>query len=360
MATVKEPMAIPALRTFRYSTALAEPLVLAGRAHTCREGLLVRLESEGKEGWGEVAPLPGFSRETLEDAIQRFENIRRELTGSEQDAFLAIHRPDLAPSIRFGLELAWYNLKAAVRGDTLAGVLGLDVHPVLSINGLLTGDPRQVLREGARMQAEGYRTVKLKVGQRPLQEETDLVHRIRQNLGSDMAIRLDANRAWTFDEAATFVRAVEGCAVEYIEEPLADPSALRRLVESTGLPVALDETLARLSPTELTAHDYAHAVILKPTLIGGIEATLAWMHAAEVSSIKPVLSAAFESSIALSAIAVLAAGTAPPIPAAGLDTYRWLLEDLVEPGLSMSGGVLNIAQLIQTPRTINMGLLRDI
>ena len=62
-------MRISGCRTFRYRLPLAEPLTLAGRVIHEREGALVRIDSDsGASGWGDVAPLPGFSRESLEDA----------------------------------------------------------------------------------------------------------------------------------------------------------------------------------------------------------------------------------------------------------------------------------------------------
>ena len=76
---------------------------------------------------------------------------------------------------------------------------------------------------------------------------------LREILGEDVRLRLDANRAWSFAEAASFVRAVEDTGYEYLEEPLADPSGLESLVRDHGASVALDESLVGMSPGGLGA-----------------------------------------------------------------------------------------------------------
>ena len=93
-----------------------------------------------------------------------------------------------------------------------------------------------------------------------------------EELGDSISLRLDANRAWGYEEAAEFVRGAP--RFEYLEEPLADPARLPELAREFGVPVALDESLVGMEPEELEEHRYARAVVLKPTLLGGISRTL--------------------------------------------------------------------------------------
>jgi O-succinylbenzoate synthase len=110
---------------------------------------------------------------------------------------------------------------------------------------------------------------------------------------------------------------------------------LRELVGEFGVPVALDESLARIEPQELEEQRYARAVVLKPTLVGGILRTLRLAQSALRLGMMPVFSSAYESGVETAALVALAAGIGDrPVPA-GLDTYRRMAGDLLETTLAL-------------------------
>ena len=355
---------------FQYRLPLVVALKLKGALLLEREGLLVRLASPtGAIGWGEVSPLPGFSRERLEEARQQLLELRESLEGwvmtpdwvEREGAF--VHHVDalnLAPSVRFGLELAVWNLFAAVRGQTLLDLLTRQPRATVSLNGLLLGGPEEVLEKARRLREAGFRAVKLKVGRRAVEEEVDLVRALSRVLGPDVRLRVDANRAWSLDEATAFVRGVTGVAIEYIEEPLADPSLLPDLVAQYEVPVALDESLMDVTVEGLGRHTYARAVILKPTLLGGLVPTLRMAERAMALGMTPVLSASFETGIGLQGLVALAAGLGPHDIPVGLDTYRWLADDVIEPRLELSQGQIDVPAMLNTRRVVNEQFLRPI
>ena len=104
---------------------------------------------------------------------------------------------DLNPSVRFGFELALWNLYAASSGRMLPGLVARQPRAAVPVNGLLFGSPVEILGEALRMKAVGYRTVKLKVGGRSLDRDVGLVRALGEILlGDAVSLRLDANRAW--------------------------------------------------------------------------------------------------------------------------------------------------------------------
>lgn len=117
-----------------------------------------------------------------------------------------------------------------------------------SVNGLLDcqGSPEEAAAEAAALLAAGppYAALKVKVGRRadPLEDAAALLA-IRAAVGPGVRLRADANRAWSLDQAAAFARAAAGAALEYVEEPTADPADLAELHRRTGLPLALDESV---------------------------------------------------------------------------------------------------------------------
>jgi O-succinylbenzoate synthase len=100
------------------------------------------------------------------------------------------------------------------------------------------------------------------------------------------------------------------------------------------VPVALDESLAGMEPETLEEHPYARAVVLKPTLLGGLSRTLRFAERASDLGMKPVISSAYETGIGTAALVALAAGVGEEAPA-GLDTYRALAGDVLRPRLEL-------------------------
>ncbi|MEM9998801.1 MAG: o-succinylbenzoate synthase [Bacteroidota bacterium] len=347
------------LSAFRYQLPLVRPLPLRGQTVTVREGLLVRLEEDGHTGWGDVAPLPGFSTETVEDTIAALQSLK----GPVPLAADAPLDPALPPSVGFGLDLARWNLRAANAASSVPRVLAEAPGTSVPLNGLLSGTPEAILADAARLADAGYHALKLKVGRSDLSDEAALVRRLHA-AHPTVALRLDANRAWSYDEARRFADALGATPIEYIEEPLADPARLADLAAETGLPIALDESVTAMAARDLDAHAYAVAVVLKPSFLGGAQA---WSLAERARDLgmRVTWSAAFESGVGLQGLVAMAAASgtpeAPPTPA-GLDTYRWLAADVFVPDappLPLGQPRVDVAHAL-APRAIDLDRLTPV
>ena len=360
-------MRIAGCRIFRYRLPLAEPLALAGRVIHEREGLLVRLQADsGAAGWGDVAPLPGFSREGLDDAAAELTALGRSLRGVRLDPRRrdAESWPELeaageaSPSVRFGLETALANLSARVEGRAGPGMSCFD--GVVPVSGLLAGSRTQVLAHARRLRDAGCLAVKLKVGALPVPEDVALAHAVRAALGDGIALRLDANRSWSLEQAVTFGRALGAAGIEYLEEPLGDPSRLEDFYDATGIAVALDESLLELRPDDLERRRAVGAVVLKPTLLGGAGRAREWIARALEMNVRPVVSACYESGVGVLALARLAWTTTGDAVPAGLDTYRWLGADVVRPRIPVPAGVVRWSDALARTRRIDATRLCEI
>lgn len=291
-----------------------------------RRGWLVKAEGrEGRIGWGEIAPLEGFSCESPDEAAAQIREWRsaptRDLEG-------------LLPSVRCGLEqalesgCAWPRVRA--RRQTV------------TIGRLLLGTRRNVLDAARNCREAGYRAVKLKVGRRDIDTEIALVREVRRIVGPATGLRLDANGAWSLESAAAFGRGVRAASVEYIEEPLRERGQLEELARRHDVPVALDESLAELLPSDLGRHAYASAAVLKPMVLGGYARTLQWAQEAARLGMRYAVSSFFETGVGLSGLVRLASALPGDKPA-GLDTYRFLERDVVRPRLGLDGPVVRLA-----------------
>ncbi|MDQ3862512.1 MAG: o-succinylbenzoate synthase [Actinomycetota bacterium] len=342
---------------YRYSLAFSRPVTLKDLTLRHREGLLLRLSGDdGSEGWGESAPLPGFSRESVGEAASQLRRLAGSMMGREAaddwvypHGELARELEGTAPSVRFGFELAVWSLYGALSGRALPELLTPSPRAVVPVNGLLSGSPAEVLEEARRMRVAGYRSVKLKVGARAVIEDAALVRALGEEVGSDISLRLDANRAWAYEEAAEF----SGYAgrFEYIEEPLADPARLPDFVREFGVSVALDESLLWMEPEKLQ-ESFAVAFVLKPTLLGGISRTLRVAERALCLGVTPVISSAYESGLGTAALVALAAGIGDDPVAAGLDPYRMMAEDVLETPLNLPAP--SVREATDASRTVDV------
>src|SRR5215213_2323201 len=351
---------------YRYRLPFSRPLTLESLTLFHREGFLLRLSGDdGSEGWGETAPLPGFSVESQDEAASQLRWLAGSMIGREVkedwvDPYgeFACELDGITPSVRFGFELAVWSLCGTSSGRTLPEVVTPSPRLVVPVNGLLAGSPAEVLAEARRMRDAGYRSIKLKVGARTVAEDVVLVRALGEELGEGISLRLDANRAWGYGEAAEFVCGTAGVRFEYVEEPLADTARLPGLVREFGVPVALDESLVGMEPEKVEEHRYARAVVLKPTLLGGISRTLRIAERALSLGVTPVVSSAYESGVGMAALVAMAAGIGDHEIPAGLDTYRRLAGDVLETTLDLPAPSVGVMEAAEASRRVDVRRLK--
>jgi O-succinylbenzoate synthase len=335
-------MTIARADCYTYALPLRPPLSVGARTLTERHGALLRLEADdGRVGWGEAAPLPGFSAETRSDALAALTAQVRALPGRTppDEGARGPAAPEAArgpASVRFAVETALVALRDYEDGAALGGRR----RDTVALNALITDDQADVAAAGRRLRADGFRAVKLKVGRRPVDQDVTRVRALAEALGPEGTLRLDANRAWSLADAAAFAEAVADVPLAYVEEPLAEPARLGPLVERTGLPVALDETTRERSPDEAPGSVPVAAVVLKPTLLGGIAPTLRWVRWARTAGAVPVVSSSYESGVGTRLLVALAAAcTETP---AGLSAHMRLDDDVLRPRLALDGPTVEV------------------
>jgi o-succinylbenzoate synthase len=308
----------------------------AARGRSERAAVLVEVRTDrGAIGLGEAAPLPGMSRDTLDDAeraIAAFGRLTGTALADREAARLIVAATTAPPAARFALETAVFDALAREHGVSLAALLGAPGRPRVPLAAVVD-DP-----ETARAAfTAGIRCFKIKLGP---DESLDRVRAIAA-AAPGASLRIDANRSWPRAEVVDRLAALAALPIEYVEEPCRDA---HELVQSGPLPcrLALDESLVELSPDELQpALDSGQlaALILKPALLGGLSACLELAALARAAGVAAVASHALDGPIGTAACAELAlalAATArePPGPPAGL-----------APHPALAGWRLPVAQL---------------
>ncbi|MBU2695031.1 o-succinylbenzoate synthase [Pimelobacter sp. 30-1] len=197
-------------------------------------------------------------------------------------------------------------------------------------------------RAHAIVRAGGCRTAKVKVAE-PGQSTADdeaRVEAVRDALGPDGHIRIDANGAWSVDEAVAAIGRLDRAAggLEYAEQPVASVEDLALVRRRVAVPIAADESIRRAEdPYRVRDLEAADIAVLKVQPLGGVRACL---EIAERIGLPVVVSSALETSVGIAAGVALAAAL-PELPyACGLATVQLLTADVVaEPLLPVDGAL---------------------
>jgi O-succinylbenzoate synthase len=362
-------MRITDARLFNFALPLKRPLKIGGSTLEVRHGLLLRLEDDaGNIGWGETSPLTEwYSGISLAEGEQQLRFLCNWLIGRDVPAEIVrldgslaawFKPPRPAPSVMFGIETALINLICAAENKPPARLMTPQPSESVLVNGLILDDV-DVTQAARTFKRLGYRAIKLKVGRQAIQTDVRRTQDVYHELGDSVPLRLDANRLWTFEQALEFASGISDCRLEYIEEPVNDHSRARQFAGRSGLPVALDESLIELKPGELDYHPYLSALILKPTLLGGLERTAKLARMARSQKIKVVISSCFESSVGIASLIQLAAAFESFNTPAGLDTVDWFEHDLLTEPLNITNGRTGMAGAWRALQTIDLSRLTE-
>lgn len=281
------------LQIIDFTYELESPIVGARQTIAAREGFLLRMEVDGLRVDGECCPLPGFSRESLEECRRLATRWldRRHL----DDGVLQDFSADAAafPALRSAVETLRIQL-AAAQGRTILG-WPERVREEVQAHALVADE-----RAAVAALTEGFQTLKIKVGAQPLRDEVRRVRAIRRAVGDAARIRLDANRAWSEEDARTALDGFQPERIEFIEEPLASggPAALAALRTYSTIPIAADEQARdEASVRALLQHESADVIVLKPALCGGPLTTLKLAEACVAKGVRVVVTTAFDGPV---------------------------------------------------------------
>ncbi|HEU4431160.1 MAG TPA: o-succinylbenzoate synthase [Myxococcota bacterium] len=327
----------------RFRLRLRAPLATAHGVITDRAGVLLALEDHaGTRGYGEAMPLAGWPGGTLAEVEAWLASRASELLGKR--AHEALARTLVGPPLaRAALETALLDLAARARGVPLAATLAMRTpEPAVPVNGLIAAEaPLAVARAARALAGEGFRCFKLKVGTRPLAEDIARVAALRTAIGSGAALRLDANGAWSEEEAVAALAAVAAYAPEYVEEPAAGALACARVRARSAVPIALDESACDDAALELALKlAAADVLVIKPALLGGPRAARAAALRARDAGIDVVVTSFLDSAIGVAAALHCAATLVPNDRACGLASGALFERDLA--ALRIENGALRL------------------
>ncbi len=301
----------PYLRPFR------TPLITHHGEWRDREGILLQLTAtDGRTSYGEIAPLPWFGSETMEQAIALCQRLPAIL-----DAAIIGAIPNTLPAAQFGFESAWAGFTAPPQ-------------PIALPQSALLPAGEIALTQWHPLWQQGFRTFKWKIGVADLALELAWFQQLKQQLPATARLRLDANGGLTIAQAAHWLTVCDRLSVEYLEQPL-PPSQFREMLalqaqHSTA--IALDESVATVAHLQTCLdHGWTGVVVIKPAIAG----SPTQLHRLfQQSAIDAVFSSVFETPIGQQAGLQLAATLGNRDRAHGYGTSHWFNDALSTPHLS--------------------------
>ncbi|GAA4807821.1 o-succinylbenzoate synthase [Litoribaculum gwangyangense] len=272
-----------------------------------KETWFITLKQDNKKGVGECGLFRGLS-------VDDTENYKQKLKWVCDNISLGLDKllPELSefPSIQFGLETVFKSLKSTTPFELFPSKFtqGEDTIP---INGLIWMGSETFMKKQIKEKIEeGFTCIKMKIGAIDFQTEINLLKSIRKEFSSkDIELRVDANGAFSTNEALEKLKSLSELDLHSIEQPIKQGQIqeMALLCEKTPLPIALDEELIGIfsvtKKQELLQIIKPQYIILKPSLVGGFNGCDEWIQVAKEKNIGWWITSALESNIGLNAIA---------------------------------------------------------
>jgi o-succinylbenzoate synthase len=298
----------------RVTAALRTPFVSATGSTERRELLLLRLEGrDGRVGFGEAAPLRHYDGVGIDECCAALEDCREALTDSDGDD----REPLLSECIRLAvlpqalaaIDLALWDLAGKRAGQPVWRLVGASEPPAVEVNYTVSASDRAgAAAEASAALDAGYRALKLKVG---TGDDAGRLAAVRAAAGADMAIRLDANGAWSPVEAEAALRALAPAQIELCEEPVRGVDQIAELSLRTQVPLAIDESAVAPGAFDLRV---CEAICLKISRHGGISGTLDAARRARAVGYQLYLASTLDGPLGIAAALHAAAALAPDRP----------------------------------------------
>ena len=314
-----------------------------------KETWFLILNVEGKKGVGECGLFRGLSIDDRTDYEAKLKWVCNHIELGINELLAELIE---FPSIQFGLETAFKSLESDNAFELFPSnfTKGEDS---ISINGLIWMGSEAFMKEQIQDKIEaGFKCIKMKIGAIDFQQEINLLKSIRNQFSSkDIELRVDANGAFSHEQALEKLKILSEFELHSIEQPIKQGQVyeMAKLCEITPVPIALDEELIGVfdvtKKQELLQIINPQYIIIKPSLVGGFNGSNEWINFAEMNTIGWWVTSALESNVGLNAIAQYTYKKQSKLPQ-GLGTGGLFTNNFESP-LQVKNGALQYEQLIE-------------
>jgi len=300
------------------SVPLKKPFKTALRTVNSIEDIIVKIETDtGNVGYGEAPPTGVITGDTTKSIIGAIENhIKKHLIGmyieNIEEIMLRIDKSIIGnTSAKAAVDIAIYDLFGQLYNAPVYKLLGGYRKELITDITISVNDPEEMARDSIEAVKLGYKTLKIKVG-KDSSLDIKRIKAIREAVGYEVDLRIDANQGWNPKEAIHILRRMEDedLNIELVEQPVPayDLEGLKLVTDNISIPVLADESV--FSPRDamkiiqMRAADLINIKLMKT---GGIHNALKICSIAEIYGVECMIGAMLEAKISVTAAAHLAA-----------------------------------------------------
>ena len=355
-------MKITGVRLGKISVPLRVPFKTALRSVSSVEDVIVEVYTDtGAVGYGEAPPTGAITGDTtgaILGALQ--DHIIKTVVGRDVDEFedlmQALNKCIVGnTSAKAAMDMALWDLYGQLYRIPVYKLMGGSRKEIITDITISVNDPEEMARDAVDAVRRGYDTLKIKVGAHPELDVARLTA-VRQAIGNDTRIRIDANQGWEPKQAVRLLNQMQekGLDIEFVEQPVKahDIDGLKYVTERSDVPVLADESV--FSPEDavrIMQTGAADLVNIKLMKCGGLYNALKIVSAAEVYGVECMIGCMLEAKISVNAAVHLACAKKiitkidldgpvlcsedPILGGAVFDEQRITVSD--EPGLGIKG-----------------------
>lgn len=335
-------MKITNIRIGEISVPLKTPFKTALRTVNSVEDIIVEIHTDtGNIGYGEAPPtgvITGDTKGSIIGALK--DHIIKNIIGMDIENFEEIMlKLDKSlvknTSAKAAIDIALYDLYGQLYNAPLYKMLGGYKKEIITDVTISVNDPEEMAKDSLDAIKRGFDTLKIKVGKDALMD-LERMKAIRNAVGYDVKLRIDANQGWKPKEAVKILRKMEdtGLDIEFVEQPVEahDIEGLKYVTDNISIPVLADESVFSakdaLTILQNRAADYINIKLMKT---GGLHNALKICSIAEIYGVECMIGCMLEAKVSVNAAVHLAAAKSI-ITKIDLDGPVLCSEDPVEGG----------------------------
>lgn len=357
---------ITGIDIFKSNIKLKEPFKIAIMEIESSQSVFIRIHTNtGLYGIGEANPYWGITGETqsinmagavdLAKIILHKNPLNIEERMRDIEGFL-VHNS----TIRSAFDMALYDLLGKAAGLPLYSLVGGGRHSFWTDNTIGIGEPEEVAQKALEYKKLGFKAIKVKLGT-SFDKDTLRIRKIRDAIGDELPIRIDANQGWDYQTAVKTLTALEPMGIEYCEQPIAswDYQNMHMIRENTSIAIMADESLFdhhdAFKLASMGCCDYFNIKLAKS---GGIRTALKINAIAESAGIPCMVGCMTETRLGLTAAAHIVSALSN-IKFADLDGHMMLKEDPIIGGCQYNIGEIDLPDIPGHGADIDSDFLRQ-
>ncbi|RYF95298.1 MAG: dipeptide epimerase [Chitinophagaceae bacterium] len=359
---MEKELIITQVEIYKLFVPLKEPFVISLGPIANAENVVVILRTDkGISGFGECSPFMSINGESMDTCFVVGQYFARLLKGKNPlDIEQCIEDMDRLiygnQSIKSAFDMALYDIASQNAGVPLYRFLGGDNSKTIITDYTVSiGEPAQMAADAVKIKSEGYPAIKIKLGRNGA-TDVERIRAIRQAVGNEIPLRIDANQGWSVPEAIETLTALSVFDIQHCEEPIPRWAFMQlpEVKKQSPIPIMSDESCGDHHDAkrliDLKACDYLNIKLGKS---GGIYKALKMVALAEKAGMHLQVGAFMESRLAMTAFAHFSL-CSPMIEHFDFDTCLMFSEDPVTDGIRYeSNGVVKITETPGLGATIN-------